>query len=564
MKKKKLSLCVLTLVLSLIACVTVLEAPKVFAEEGSALGFSDSMEATEYADTYNTTWVSHHNCYAFALGRIKLSYNETSNQDSFCEIGGYCGNVIDHDTATTSTRLARIQQDLDALDCTDVTVGTTLPTDLADGFKLICYREGATSTGDFDYHFMRYDAENDKWLHKPGEAGRVMTYNYTPSNDRVWTYSYAYGNQTATVTYNGTLYYISYKETIGFNETLGANIATSYTTLNEIRNRYTEDWCLGCDISLYNDEFWVPIENFSGTFYGNGYAIYDMRYRGVAMTKMGLFGVLAGGRITGLHLRSAEFLLTGGPDPTDPVDIGAIAAINEGQIDNCIVGASRTYSEVLFSSNRMANVGGITGTNRGVIYDCTVQFFTVVSPGNAGGIAGFCPDDGTIASQIYNCTVKNSEMNIYAGTVGGIVGHDQGLRLSGCNVLSTNISCYNGFPTTSSGYYKVSHYGYAGGIAGWHDNNTTGVRLHDCSITNVALSSGNESVDSSHGGRSFAPEIGFICGRAKASVIQSCTYDSASTVTGNNLHTETWGFWPWNYSWNQAQYVGSRLIGHAL
>ena len=54
MKKKKLSLCVLTLVLSLIACVTVLEAPKVFADEGSWPWVFRKALGANIATSYNT------------------------------------------------------------------------------------------------------------------------------------------------------------------------------------------------------------------------------------------------------------------------------------------------------------------------------------------------------------------------------------------------------------------------------------------------------------------------------------------------------------------------------
>lgn len=178
MKKRKLTLCALTLVLALVACFTVLEAPKAFAETEQTDSFSDSVEDPAYANTYTTNWKNHHNCYAFALGRVNLSYNETTQKDGFCEIGGYCGNIINHATATTQQRISRMRQDFAALKYTDVTVSTTLPTDLADYYTLICYREGTSinsdGTSSFDFHFMRYNPETGKWHHKPGTAGKAL------------------------------------------------------------------------------------------------------------------------------------------------------------------------------------------------------------------------------------------------------------------------------------------------------------------------------------------------------------------------------------------------------
>lgn len=575
MKKRKLTLCALTLVIALVACFTVLEAPKAFAATGQTDSFSDSVEDPAYANTYTTTWKSHHNCYAFALGRVYLSYKDTSHEDSFCEIGGYCGNIINHATATTQQRISRMRQDFAALKYTDVTVSTTLPTDLADDYTLICYREGTAHDGGFDYHFMRYNSETGKWHHKPGTLGKALIYQYTPSNDRVWTHSYVDAGKTYTVTYDEPIYYISYKETIGFNQTLGANVIKTADHFAEMRTRTDENWCLGNDVSLYSFTAWDPIENFSGIFSGNGYAITDLRYRGAAKSKIGLFGTLTGA-VNGVTIRSAEVNVIGAADLTQTINIGAIAAINEGSITKCTVGASRTYANAVLNSSTMANIGGIAGLNRGGIINCEVNFFTSVATGNIGGIVGFMPEANNTTEEdspeenppegaIQSCKVKNAELHVYSGCVGGIVGYNQGTYVLNCTVSDSNISCYNGFPSTSSSYYPSSHYGYAGGIAGWYSSEgLADIFISGCSIVRVNLASNNESVDSSHGGRSFAPEIGLICGRARADKIQSCTFDSASTVTGNNLHTETWGIWPFNHSWNQAQYVGTRAVGHSL
>lgn len=564
MIRKKLTLCILTLALTLTACFTLLQAPKVFAANSPTTGFSDSVEDPAYADTYSTTWRQYHNCYAFALGRINLSYNKTSGQDRFCEIGGYCGNIISAD-ATTTERLNRIKQDLAYIKCTNVNVGTTMPSSLASDTTLICYREGTSSHGDFDYHFMRYDSQTGKWHHKPGTLGKAMIYNVQPTNDNVWKHTYKEGSITVTDTYDGQIYYITFKETIGFNPKIGANVIDKAELFEEMRNRPSEFWCLGKDISLYSFSAWNPIENFTGIMYGEGYTISNLRYRGAAKDKIGLFGTLRG-TVDKLNLRSAEIAITGDVNLTRTINIGAIAAVNEGNIQDCTVGENKTTAAAVLYSNTMANIGGIAGSNYGTISGSTVNFFTGVASGNIGAIAGYVGNKENFVGNIFTCNVNFSELHIYAGTVGGVTGYfDNGTQINKCEVNNTNISCYNGFPTTSASYYPSSHYGYAGGIAGWFVSSYTNVLISNCKIKNVKLSTGNESVDSSHGGRSFAPEVGLICGRAKTDKLTGCTTDSASTVTGNNLHTETWGFWPWEKgSWNQAQYVGARLIGHAL
>lgn len=552
MIRKKLTICILTLALTVAACFTLLQAPKVFAADSPALGFSDSVEDPAYADTYATTWRQHHNCYAFALGRINLSYNKTTDADKFCEIGGYCGNIISAD-ATTTERLNRIKQDLAYIKCTNVNVGTTMPSSLASDTTLICYREGTSHRNDFDYHFMRYDAQTGKWHHKPGTLGKAMIYNTQPSNDNVWKNTYKDGSATVTDTYDGQIYYITFKETIGFNPQIGANVIDKAELFEEMRTRPSEFWCLGNDIPLYDMSVHAPIENFTGILYGNGYKISKFKYNGPATEKIGIFGTLTG-VVQDFKIDSSDITVTGTVNVVNSIDIGTIAAINDqGGINNCQVGVSKTYAPIIVNSNTIANVGGICGTNTGVISGCSVTALTCICTGNVGGICGYNQ------SQIGGGSVNGCEIHIYAGNAGGVAGYSD-FTITNVEISGSNISCYNGFPSASASYYPSSHYGRAGGVVGFSD----GGEIENCKLQSVTLSSANDSVDSSHGGRSFAPEIGYVCGRGYENKISGCTYNVSCKVTGNNLHTEKWGFWPWNYSWDQAQYVGARLVGHAL
>lgn len=466
-----------------------------------------------------------------------------------------------------------VKRDLETLKCTNITISDTMPQNISSDTTLICYRYQTTLNAGqkaSDYHFMRYNASDNSWSHKPGD-GKAMKYTLTPSNDVAWINTY-YTNEkqteTSTVTYDSAITYITFKETLPYNPFLDANVILNENAFEEMRKRPTESWCLGKDIDLYDLGKHAPIENFKGNFYGNGYRIVKLKYNGPAIEKIGIFGTLTG-PVDGLTISSSEITVTGSVNLSNTINIGTIAAINEqADIIDCKVGASKTYAPIIVNSNTIANVGGLCGTNTGKINSCTVTAFTCICTGNVGGMVGV--NQGTISGSIdpdtneYSNTVNGVELHIYSGNVGGVAGINQ-YSIVKTKVSGSNISCYNGFPTTSASYYPSSHYGYAGGIAGWFVSSYTNVLISNCSIKNVKLSTGNESVDSSHGGRSFAPEVGFICGRAKTDKLTGCTYDSASTVTGNNLHTETWGFWPWEKgSWNQAQYVGARLIGHAL
>ena len=593
MIRKKLTLCILTLALTLTACFTLLQAPKVFAANSPTTGFSDSVEDPAYANYYDgplySKWKRYFNCYAVALNRhnVMFSSPEEDHTPKYCYIPGFFCNDITNDetpreymadkTATNykESIVDYVKRDLETLKCTNITISDTMPQNISSDTTLICYRYQTTLNADQiagDYHFMRYNASDNSWTHKPGFDGKVMKYTVQPSNNVDWVYTY-YTNtnqtETSTVTYDSAITYITFKETLPHNPFLNATVILNENAFEEMRKRPTGNWCLGKDIDLYDLGKHAPIENFKGGFYGNGYRIVKLKYNGPAIEKIGIFGTLEGS-VNGLTISSSEITVTGSVNLSNTINIGTIAAINaQADINGCKVGASKTYAPIIVNSNTMANVGGLCGTNTGTIRSCTVTAFTCICTGNVGGMVGV--NQGTISGSIdadtneYSNTVNGVELHIYSGNVGGVAGINKN-TLTKTKVSGSNISCYNGFPTTSASYYPSSHYGRAGGIAGFCERiENSSCEISTCELSSVTVSSANESVDSSHGGRSFAPELGYVCGRGYESDITGCKYNVSCKVTGNNLHTETWGFWPWEKgSWNQAQYVGSRLVGHAL
>ncbi len=592
MIRKKLTLCILTLALTLTACFTLLQAPKVFAADSPTLGFSNSVEDPAYANYYDGPqhiyWKKYFNCYAFALNRHNVKFDASKlasmQPAGWYTPGEFSDNMIDNETPREymSDKTAAnykesivdyVKRDLETLKCTNITISDTMPQNISSDTTLICYRYQTTLNAGqkaSDYHFMRYNASDNSWSHKPGD-GKAMKYTLTPSNDVAWINTY-YTNEkqteTSTVTYDSAITYITFKETLPYNPFLDANVILNENAFEEMRKRPTESWCLGKDIDLYDLGKHAPIENFKGNFYGNGYRIVKLKYNGPAIEKIGIFGTLTC-PVDGLTISSSEITVTGSVNLSNTINIGTIAAINEqADIIDCKVGASKTYAPIIVNSNTIANVGGLCGTNTGKINSCTVTAFTCICTGNVGGMVGV--NQGTISGSIdpdtneYSNTVNGVELHIYSGNVGGVAGINQ-YSIVKTKVSGSNISCYNGFPTTSASYYPSSHYGRAGGIAGFCERiGNSGCEISTCELSSVTVSSANDSVDSSHGGRSFAPELGYVCGRGYESDITGCKYNVSCKVTGNNLHTEKWGFWPWSYSWDQAQYVGSRLVGHAL
>lgn len=199
---------------------------------------------------------------------------------------------------------------------------------------------------------------------------------------------------------------------------------SSADQLNGIRNNLSGKYILTEDIDLteYTKEGgifdtgngWTPINNFTGTFDGNGHRIIGMHIYGKINT-VGLFGTVSGATIKNLSL-------------TD-VDI---------EMENYYYG---DYT------------GALAGTcdNNTQISGIYVDGSISVNNGNAclGGIIGKIGDKGknTVQNCINNCSVSNSSSNY----LGGIVGYSY--RYSGINSI-TNCYTRGSLQQAGDGYYR--------------------------------------------------------------------------------------------------------------
>ena len=99
----------------------------------------------------------------------------------------------------------------------------------------------------------------------------------------------------------------------------------------------------------------MPVPSFSGTFLGNGHTIKNF-YCGSNGSHQGLFRYLEeGGRIADLNVMGT--ITPGGSQSS----IGGIVGTSRGTILNC------TFSGTV---NGLISVGGIVGENLGIISDC--------------------------------------------------------------------------------------------------------------------------------------------------------------------------------------------------
>jgi prepilin-type N-terminal cleavage/methylation domain-containing protein len=131
------------------------------------------------------------------------------------------------------------------------------------------------------------------------------------------------------------------------------------------------------DIDMKSIDNFQPIEHFSGEYYGGGF-VTDNLTIDVDTDYVGLFSQVGdSGEITAVTLTNAN--ISGGEFT------GAIAGINHGLIEECMVKYSRIHDGEI--------VGGIVGENFGAVKN--VSFISMNTPDeppvsgkNAGGIAG--------------------------------------------------------------------------------------------------------------------------------------------------------------------------------
>ena len=160
-----------------------------------------------------------------------------------------------------------------------------------------------------------------------------------------------------------------------------------YNFANEVLKGRTfagEKVILRNDLDL-NGKNWIPVNNFKGTFDGNGKTVSNFKVTAGAYA--GFFGKTEG-TVIGLSIEYAEISGT--------QYVGGIAGYINGTIENCNVYRSTVSGEDDY-------VGGIAGCATGTVDRCTVSNTGLAAYRDVGGIAG--ASDGSL--KITNCEVKN-------------------------------------------------------------------------------------------------------------------------------------------------------------
>lgn len=277
------------------------------------------------------------------------------------------------------------------------------------------------------------------------------------------------------------------------------------------------------NITFDGEELFDPISQsavypFTGKYHGNGKTITNLKIDS-SVENTGLFGYIESScTIYKLNLVNPTVV---GINCT-----GSLCGFSKGKISTCTVtGADIDGTEW---------VGGITGYTNKIVESCNFTGHVDASADRAGGIVGY----GTVT--VTGCNVNpGSEINASTQSAGGIVGRAKGCTITGCKILSTEVSpttiqapahvggilgqANNGVSTTITGNEVQAHtfvksynistssYGnYSGGILGSHYMGANSSKNADIS-TNVF--SGNVSGAGNVGGI-----VGYIEGTSSLSI----------------------------------------------
>jgi len=208
--------------------------------------------------------------------------------------------------------------------------------------------------------------------------------------------------------------------------------------VSKIRNDPNGTYTLGksIDLSYIN---WSPIPYLGqdGLLDGRDFTLYNLSMYNHAPgihTDIGLFavnyGMIANIRFTGARI-SFDPLHTNGWS-----NAGTICGVNEG---SGIIKDVLITDSIIHSVRYCSSIGGITGTNKGIIDNSWFRFSSFYGNGDVGGIAG-----RNIGGQIIGTVVEGSyighEHVILNRSVGGMVGSNFGGGILYCRIYDSTVA----------------------------------------------------------------------------------------------------------------------------
>lgn len=254
--------------------------------------------------------------------------------------------------------------------------------------------------------------------------------------------------------------------------------------------------CLTADIDLGKIKKFARIENFSGTFDGQGHTILNWK-----ATNGGLFGLVSEGSVVRNLIIGQSCSMKVSDDSEDPLYAGFIADVNHGILERC-----ENYGSISHRSARSQHdnyVGGVCGMNKFVVTRCK----------NSGEI-----------SSSGSCTAvpQDAEPRMY---LGGVLGGSLGKSLPGAFVAY----CENTGKVTYSGAFLI---GQVGGIVGYNMR----VKVKFSINRGEIVGSAGTFTD---GDRQNQQLVGGIIGMAKADVM--CCDNFGTITTRGEVYSVTSG-----------------------
>ena len=175
-----------------------------------------------------------------------------------------------------------------------------------------------------------------------------------------------------------------------------------------------------------NQHYWLPIEDFTGTFDGQWYKIDGLTMRREGFEDMGLIGHVTGdgvnnGVVKNVLMTSAD-IQPWNPDESIEQHVGAIV----GRVSNggTVIGCQAMPTINATEANRSTYVGGVVGDvdNGGIVH--SVIGMPTLTGYTMGGVVGKVENGGGLYNSYSSIAAAT---NLGSGAVGGLVGYNLGV-----------------------------------------------------------------------------------------------------------------------------------------
>jgi len=285
--------------------------------------------------------------------------------------------------------------------------------------------------------------------------------------------------------------------------------------LQQVRGDPSGNYVLVSDLNLSGIDNFEPIENFTGTFDGNGHSISNLTIERPEADKVGLFGNVADEtRLLGL--------------------VGDKGTVKDVRLEGVNVTGGN-------------DVGGLTGINRGTVIDSHVEG-NVSGEERAGGLAGL--NVGEVLGSRAEVAVTGDRF------VGGLVGHNEIYSTVSMSYATGNVSASDEVVTEGGltginrgevrGSYATGNVAnWGGGLVGWN----TGVVRNSYATGDLSIGGGGlVGVNSGEIHNSYA--TGHVTGQEGVGGLAG-TDDGMTDVTDS--------YWDVNSTGQKSSAVGTPL-----